>query len=226
MNSSDAFGDGIRGIPFASQSDMESETMRRIRDFGEDYLGITRELWKLVESQASQQPDSQSLALEKGLEQLRDALKEKFQHLYMPAFGPLHAQQEAIERLMSATLRWQRAAARVSELLSAVAADAVARLAAALSGPDASGPPVTSLRQLHDLWVECGERAYATAAHSEEFAAAQTELLAAMVEMRLEQRRQIEEWARAFNLPTRAEVDAIHRRLHELARLLREAQKK
>jgi class III poly(R)-hydroxyalkanoic acid synthase PhaE subunit len=226
MNSSDAFGDGIRGIPFASQSDMESKTMRRIRDFGEDYLGITRELWKLVESQASQQPDSQSLALEKGLEQLRDALKGKFQHLYMPAFGPLHAQQEATERLMSATLRWQRAMSQVTELLSAVATEAVARLAAALSGPDASGPPVTSLRQLHDLWVECGERAYATAAHSEEFAAAQTELLAAMVEMRLEQRRQIEEWARAFNLPTRAEVDAIHRRLHELARLLREAQKK
>lgn len=200
--------------------------MRRIRDFGEDYLGITRELWKLVESQASQQPDSQSLALEKGLEQLRDALKGKFQHLYMPAFGPLHAQQEATERLMSATLRWQRAMSQVTELLSAVATEAVARLAAALSGPDASGPPVTSLRQLHDLWVECGERAYATAAHSEEFAAAQTELLAAMVEMRLEQRRQIEEWARAFNLPTRAEVDAIHRRLHELARLLREAQKK
>jgi class III poly(R)-hydroxyalkanoic acid synthase PhaE subunit len=226
MNSSDAFGDGIRGIPFASHADMESEAMRRIRDFGEDYLGITRELWKLVESQGSQQPDSPTLAFEKGLEQLCDALKEKFQHLYIPAFGPLHTQQEATERLMSATLRWQRAMSQVTELLSAVATDAVAKLVAALSGPDASGPPVTSLRQLHDLWVDCGERAYASAAHSEEFAAAQTELLAAMVEMRLEQRQQIEEWARAFNLPTRAEVDAIHRRLHELARLLREAQKK
>ena len=200
--------------------------MRRIRDFGEDYLGITRELWKLVEAQVSQEPGSPSQALEKGLDQLRNALKEKFERLYVPAFGPLHAQQAATERLMATTLRWQRAAARVSELLSAVATDAVAKLVVVLSGPDASGPPVTSLRQLHDLWVECGERAYATAAHSEDFAAAQTELLTAMVEMRFEQRRQIEEWARAFNLPARAEVDAIHRRLHEFGRLLREAQKR
>ncbi|MBF8291569.1 MAG: phaE [Steroidobacteraceae bacterium] len=226
MNISDTFGDGIRDIPFASHADTESEAVRRIRDFGEDYLGITRELWKLVESQLSQEAGTPSQTLEKGLDQLRNALKEKFVRLYVPAFGPLHAQQAATERLMSTTLRWQRAAARVSELLSAVAADAVARLVAVLSGPDASGPPVTSLRQLHDLWVECGEQAYATAAHSEDFAAAQTELLTAMVEMRFEQRRQIEEWARAFNLPTRAEVDAIHRRLHELARLLREAQKR
>jgi class III poly(R)-hydroxyalkanoic acid synthase PhaE subunit len=226
MNISDAFGDGVGDTPFASHADKESEAMRRIRDFGEDYLGITRELWKLVEAQVSQEPGSPSQALEKGLEQLRNALKEKFERLYVPAFGPLHAQQAASERLMATTLRWQRAAARVSELLSAVATDAIARLVAELSGPDASGPPVTSLRQLHDLWVECGERAYATAAHSEDFAAAQTELLTAMVEMRFEQRRQIEEWARAFNLPARAEVDAIHRRLHELARLLREAQKR
>jgi class III poly(R)-hydroxyalkanoic acid synthase PhaE subunit len=226
MNTSDTFGDGIRDTPFASHADKESEAMRRIRDFGEDYLGITRELWKLVEAQGSQEPGSPSQALDKGLEQLRNALKEKFERLYMPAFGPLHAQQAATERLMSTTLRWQRAASHVGELLSAVATEAVAKLLAALSGPDASGPSVTSLRRLHDLWVECGERAYATAAHSEEFAAAQTELMAAMVEMRFEQRRQIEEWARAFNLPTRAEVDAIHRRLHELARLLREAQKR
>lgn len=203
-----------------------AETMRRIRDFGDDYLGITRELWKLFESQAMREPGSPSPALEQGLDQLRNALKEKFERLYLPAFGPLQAQQEATERLMSTTLRWQRAAARVSELLSAVATDAVANLVAALSGSDASGPTVTSLRQLHDLWIECGERAYAKAAHSEDFAAAQAELLTAMVEMRFEQRRQIEEWARAFNLPTRAEVDAIHRRLHELGRQLREARKR
>ena len=199
--------------------------MRRIRSFAEDYLGITRELWKFVEAQVEPQADSPSQALEKCLEQFRDALKEKFERRYVPASGPLHAQQQATERLMGATLRWQRAASRVSELLSVIATEAGAGLIAALAGPDASGPPITSLRQLHDLWVECGEQAYASAVHREEFAAAQAELLTAMVEMRFEQRRQIEEWARAFNLPTRTEVDAIYRRLHDLARELREAQK-
>ena len=210
---------------FARQAaDGGAEAIRRIREFSDDYLGITRELWKLVESHASGEPGASSRALEKGLDQLSNALKEKFERLYVPAFGPLHAQQQATERLMATTLRWQRAVTRVSELLSTVATDAVEKLIAALADPGASGPPVTSLRQLHNLWVDCGERAFAVTAHSEDFAAAQAELLMAMVEMRFEQRRQIEEWARAFNLPTRTEIDAIHRRLHELGRVLREAQ--
>jgi len=224
MNNSDEFRHEDRDIPFAPHAEEESAAIRRIREFGDDYLGITRELWKLVEAHASGEPGASSQALGKGLDQLRDALKEKFERLFVPAFGPLHAEQQATERPMDTTLRWQRAAAHVSELLSMVATSAVEKLIAALAGPDASGPPVTSLRQLHELWVECGERAFAVAAHSEDFAAAQAELLAAMVEMRFEQRRQIEEWARAFNLPTRTEIDAIHRRLHELGRVLREAQ--
>jgi class III poly(R)-hydroxyalkanoic acid synthase PhaE subunit len=215
-----------RGIPFASHADNESAAIRRIREFGENYLGTTRELWKLVESHASKELGASSLAPGEGLDRLRNALKEKFERLYVPAFDPLHSQQEVTASLMNATLRWQRAATRVSELLSAVATDAVDKLLAALAGPEASGPPVTSLRQLHDLWVECAERSYATAVHSEDFAAAQAELLAALVEMRFEQRRQIEEWARAFNLPTRSEIDAIHKRLHELGRVLREMQKR
>jgi len=202
------------------------EAVRRIRQFGEDYFGITQELWKFVESRASATPGTQRQAAASGLDQLRDSLREKFERLYVPAFAPLHGQQLAGERLMATTMRWQRATARMSDLLAAVAADAVERLLSALTGPEASGPPVTTLRQLHDLWVECGERAYAAVARGDDYAAAQAELLMAMVEMRFEQRRAIEDWARAFNLPTRAEIDAIHRRLHELARSIREAQKR
>ena len=41
-----------------------------------------------------------------------------------------------------------------------------------------------NLRELHSLWIDCGEAAYAAAAHRDEFAAAQAELLAAFVELR------------------------------------------
>jgi hypothetical protein len=42
---------------------------------------------------------------------------------------------------------------------------------------------VTTLRELHALWIDCGEAAWAAAAHGEEFAEAQAELLAAHVEL-------------------------------------------
>jgi hypothetical protein len=68
--------------------------------------------------------------------------------------------------------------------VNAIAIDAGQRLAEALarSGPEA--PPITTLRDLHSLWIDCGEAAYAAAAHREEFAEAQAELLAAFVELR------------------------------------------
>lgn len=80
--------------------------------------------------------------------------------------------------------RYQRAAARSAELASAIALAASRRFAEALSqsGPDA--PPITSLRELHALWIDCGEAAYGEAARREEFAAAQAELLMALVELR------------------------------------------
>lgn len=224
MNNSDEFRHEDRDISFASHADDESEAIRRIRAFGDEYQSVTRELWKLVESRASAEAGTSSEAPAQGLDQLRKTLMDQFERLYVPVFGPLHLQQEAAAGLMNTTLRWQRATTRTGEQLAAVAANAVEKLLAALADPEASGPPVTSLRQLHELWIDCGERAYSAAAHSEDFAAAQAELLAAMVEMRFAQRRQVEEWARALNLPTRAEIDAIHKRLHELSRLLREVQ--
>lgn len=202
-----------------------TEAMRRIRQFGDDYSGITQELLKFVESRSAGGPASGATPQASALAMLRDTLKEKFEHLYLPVAGPLQAGHQAGERLLTTTLRWQRATARMSELLAAIAADAVNRLTSVLAGQQAAAPPVNSLRELHDLYVDCGERAFAAVAHGDDYAAAQAELLMAVVEMRAEQRRAAEEWARSLNLPTRTEIDAIYRRLHALNRSLRETGK-
>jgi hypothetical protein len=80
--------------------------------------------------------------------------------------------------------RYQLAAEQVGKLLNEAAADAGRRLGAALAadGPDA--PAITSLQQLQTLWIDCGEAAWSAAAHREEFAEAQAELLAAWVALR------------------------------------------
>jgi hypothetical protein len=83
-------------------------------------------------------------------------------------------------------VRLQVAAERYGRLLSEIALDAARRLGNALAedGPDA--PPITSLRELHALWIECGEAAWSAAAHREEFAAALAEFLVALVTLRPE----------------------------------------
>ena len=80
--------------------------------------------------------------------------------------------------------RYQRAVARSSALAASIAEDAGARLARALEAGGPAAPPITSLRELRALWVDCGEAAYGEAARSEEFANAQAELLMALVELR------------------------------------------
>ena len=80
--------------------------------------------------------------------------------------------------------RYQQAAERVGMLLTDAAADAGRRLCTALAAEAPDAPPITSLRELQALWIDCGEAAWSAAAHREEFAEAQAELLAAWVALR------------------------------------------
>ena len=84
----------------------------------------------------------------------------------------------------AAWIRYQQATERCAQLATAIALDASERLRVALADDGPGAKPITSLRELHALWVECGEAAYSRAAHREEFAAAQAELLSALVELR------------------------------------------
>src|SRR5688500_10875969 len=84
----------------------------------------------------------------------------------------------------AAWVRYQRATMRSAELASAIALEAGRRFAEALAQSGPQAPPITSLRELHALWIECGEAAYGEAARRDEFAAAQAELVMALVELR------------------------------------------
>jgi hypothetical protein len=108
---------------------------------------------------------------------LRQPMAHAYQQLFMPAGpSPLDAAAAGGAQL----LRWQRASERFGKLVAAIATDAFARLAGALDDDGPPAAPVTTLAELHALWIDCGEAAWAEAAHREEFAEAQAELLAAL----------------------------------------------
>jgi hypothetical protein len=116
---------------------------------------------------------------------LQASLAEGYRRLFAaaaPAMGP-RAGTPGEGASTPALVRFQVAVARWAELMSAIAQDAGARLAAALQQAGADEQPVTSLAALRALWVDCGEAAYAETARRDEFAAAQAELLMATVEL-------------------------------------------
>ena len=113
-------------------------------------------------------------------------LQRDFAERFRQSFGPVFAATVApMASQGQATLRYQAAMQRHASLLASIAQAAADRFTAALSGD--AGPPITSLRELQALWIDCGERAFAEVAHGEAFAAAQAELLAAWVEWRATQ---------------------------------------
>jgi hypothetical protein len=101
-----------------------------------------------------------------------------------------------------------------SEIAGTAAQRFVARLGAA---PAAPATPQQAL-QLYEMWVNCAEEAYAATAHREDFSRLQAELANTSAALLAEQRRQAESLVRAFGLPTRNEVDALHAQLKDLRR--------
>ena len=131
-------------------------------------------VWGDVQQQLSQ------LATAPDLVAMQAGLVEHYRRLFMPLAVP----ETAAGNTGADYIRCQQAAERFGRLAMAIATDANERFRAALSATGPQAPPITSLRELQSLWIECGEAAYAAHAHGEEFADAQAELLAAFVELR------------------------------------------
>jgi len=245
-------------MQFFGQSlpDSSQDLTRKMMDFGEGYLGVAREFWKLIESAGAAGGTSPGQKLQRDLEALQSSFSEGFAKLYgagplgadllgawqkmagpaalgagtmpawpgLPALGITREKQEAMERLGKAALRYQQALGRYGELLGKVSADAVERLTRRISRIAKPDEQIGSFRAMYDLWVECGEEAFAAAAHGAEFAKAQSEVNDALMDLKSEQQKQVEDWARALDLPTRTEMNTLLRRVNTLRRRLREVE--
>ncbi len=109
---------------------------------------------------------------------------ERYRQLFLPQLHPTAPMAVPGAAASVAWQRWQRATISLGALATAIGTDAYARFSAALASTDPATAPITTLAELHDLWIDCGEAAYAQVAHSRQFAAAQAELLSALVELR------------------------------------------
>jgi class III poly(R)-hydroxyalkanoic acid synthase PhaE subunit len=82
--------------------------------------------------------------------------------------------------------------------------------------------PIAEIRELYDLWIECGEEAYADLARSDEYCGLQAALGNANVQLRAQQQKILERGLKHFDLPTRAELNSVHRELRALRERLAE----
>ncbi len=77
---------------------------------------------------------------------------------------------------------------------------------------------VEDLRGLYDLWVDCGEVAYAELTYTEEFAEVHGQLINSLMAWKQHERKLVDGLLGALNMPTRRDLETVTQRLHQLRR--------
>lgn len=152
------------------------EAIGRLADYGRDFAGIAEDCCQFFARAGAAG----------GFEMLRTPFTERYRRLFTPEGTWSAGATTGASGTTPAFLRWQRASRELGEQAALIAADAFQRLSDALTSSDPEAAPITSVRALHDLWIECGEAAYAAVVRTPAYAQAQSELLAALVEWRAE----------------------------------------
>jgi len=81
--------------------------------------------------------------------------------------------------------------------------------------------PVSSLREMIDLWIDAGEAAFAEIAHSEAFGRAFGGFTDAMSQAKIARSKWLDSQLETIGLPTRAEMQTSHERLQQARRDIR-----
>jgi len=142
------------------------------------------------------------------------------QLLRMPGLGYTREHQESHQELSRLWLDYQRAYGEYAAYCAETARRSVERLRERLQAEfaDAGGP--ASIRALYDAWVACSEEVYAERVATDEYMKLHGRMVNALLAYRRQAGKLLDEWAKAANMPTREEVDALHRKLKETRREL------
>ncbi|MDY6944584.1 MAG: poly(R)-hydroxyalkanoic acid synthase subunit PhaE [Pseudomonadota bacterium] len=140
----------------------------------------------------------------------------------LPALGLAREQTEAWRELLAAQAEYQQLEQELRTVWAKVQTDALIALEGlvrerkARQGTATAAPGIEDYRELYNLWVECGERVFAQVAHSEAYAKLQAQLGNAAIRLRARQQAMLERALKQYDLPTRSELNTVHRQLREL----------
>jgi class III poly(R)-hydroxyalkanoic acid synthase PhaE subunit len=130
--------------------------------------------------------------------------------------GPAREQQVAWQTYLKAHADYQLQLTALLQAYGQVVAISLQLVPEQVAALAAQGKPITRMRELYELWIECGERAFAIQARDPAFTAAQAACANALSRLKLAQQTLMEGWLKAHDLPTRSELNSVHLRLRTM----------
>ena len=138
-----------------------------------------------------------------------------------PTFGIGREHQERLQKMMQAQLDYQDTLAAHNAMLSKSAQQAYENFEKKLAEHESPGLEITSARALFDLWIDAAEDAFADMALSGDYREAYGAMVIAQMRLRQDVQKEIEHATGQLGMPTRTEIEAAHRKIAELERIVR-----
>ncbi len=138
-----------------------------------------------------------------------------------PALGLTRQHQESMQRMQHLTSQYFEQQSRLAGLWNNIIGEALKKLGERVAEQLRNGVAIDSPKKLYDLWIESAELVYAKAAHTPEYAKAQADIGNTVAKLRTAQREQVEVITKQLDLPTREELNTVHKRIKDLKTELR-----
>jgi class III poly(R)-hydroxyalkanoic acid synthase PhaE subunit len=142
----------------------------------------------------------------------------------VPAVGYTREWQEQLQDWGRLSVEYMHTVRDFTELLNKVLQRALELFGQRVKDKTLAGEAFEGLRPLYDLWIDCGEEAYAEQVATPEFPHLQAEMVNALMRMKRHEQMVVEEVMTALNMPTRREMDTTHKRIQELQGQIRQLQ--
>lgn len=142
--------------------------------------------------------------------------QEELSWLQVPAFGYSREHQQRYQQAMAALAEYQDALGKYNALIMQSSRRSFEILEGKLAERAEPGRQIDSMRALYDLWVDAAEEAYAEITLSDEFSQAYGNLVNAQMRVRAKLQQEAERVCAELGLPTRTELNSVHRRLHDM----------
>jgi polyhydroxyalkanoate synthase subunit PhaE len=149
---------------------------------------------------------------------LAQAKQEGMSWLNMPAFGYAREHQEHYQKMLVGFAEYQEALKHYNALILKSSQRSFGILEDKLAERSEPGRQIDSMRALYDLWVDSAEEAYAEIALSDEFRKVYGDVVNAQTRVRAQIQQEVERVGTDLGMPTRTELNSVHKRLHELRR--------
>lgn len=148
-------------------------------------------------------------------------LAEVEKTLRTPGLGYTREHQESAQELSRRWLAYEKAYGEYAAYCAETGRRAVERLRGRLEEAFEADRGPDSVRALYDAWVACSEEVHAERAGTREYARLHGRMVNTLMAYKQQAGRIVDEWADAMGLPTRQEVDALHRKLKDTRQELR-----